>query len=209
MTNEGLWGLIDLSDMTSETFTMRSRDGLELFCRIWRPEQRALGLLCICHGLGEHSGRYGDLAASMNVRGWAVTAFDLRGHGRSGGRRGHISSYDALMDDIGLFLAEAGRRMPGLPLFLFGQSMGGNLVINYALRRESSIAGAVAFSPMLRTAFRPPRWKTLVGKYLRRVVPLLPLGNEVRAEDLSRDPEVPTGTIRSCMDGSPCASTTS
>jgi alpha-beta hydrolase superfamily lysophospholipase len=176
--------------MQSSEFALKSLDGLSLFARIWESGDDSLGAICLVHGLGEHSGRYGDLAASLNANGWAVLAMDMRGHGMSGGRRGHITSYGALMDDISILLAEAGGRFPDLPRFLCGQSMGGNLVINYALRRTSAIAGVIASSPLLRTAAPPPCWKSWLGRFLRPVLPLLPLCNEIRAEDLSRDLDV-------------------
>ena len=176
--------------MHPETFNLKTEDGLSLYGRLWKPGHDPTGVVCIVHGLGEHSGRYEHLSEYLTGQGYAVTTVDMRGHGRSEGRRGHISSYEALMRDISLLLAETGGRFPDRPIFLFGQSMGGNLVINYALRREAGIAGAIASSPMLRTAFQPPYWKTFIGKYLRPILPLLPLYNEVRAEDLPRDPDV-------------------
>lgn len=180
--------------MYPKTFNLQTADGLSLHGRLWIPDSDTSGVICIVHGLGEHIGRYADFAESLTAQGYAVLAIDMRGHGRSEGRRGHISSYETLMSDISAMLAEAGRRFPGQPIFLFGQSMGGNLIINYALRREvrreARVAGIIASSPMLRTAFKPPYWKTLIGKYLRPILPLLPLYNEIRAEDLSRDPEV-------------------
>ncbi len=176
--------------MYPKTFNLEGVDGLSLHGRLWIPDSDTSGVICIVHGLGEHSGRYADFAESLTAQGYAVLAIDMRGHGRSEGRRGDISSYETLMSDISIMLAEADRRFPGQPLFLFGQSMGGNLVINYALRREARVAGIIASSPMFRTAFQPPYWKKLIGKYLRPILPLLPLCNEVRAEDLSRDLEV-------------------
>ncbi len=176
--------------MCWDDFMLKTDDGLSLRGKLWRPDHAPWGVICVIHGLGEHIGRYEHFARYMMERGYAVLATDLRGHGRSEGRRGHISSYKALMDDISILLEEAGGRFPGTPLFLFGQSMGGNLVINHALRRESPISGVIASSPLLRTAFPPPRWKSIMGRHLRALLPLLPLGNEVRAEDLSRDPEV-------------------
>jgi alpha-beta hydrolase superfamily lysophospholipase len=166
---------------------MRTRDGLRLHARRWSPGEEERGAVCLVHGLGEHGGRYERLAAALTGAGYSLMAADLRGHGRSEGRRGHIGSYEHLMEDIELLLEETELASPGAPLFLFGQSMGGNLVINFALRRRPALAGVIASSPMLRTAFAPPGWKTFLGKRLRGFLPALPLGNEIRADDLSRD----------------------
>lgn len=166
---------------------MRTRDGLRLHARRWSPGEEARGAVCLVHGLGEHGGRYERFAAALTGAGYSLMAADLRGHGRSEGRRGHVGSYDHLMDDIELLLAETSLGSPGVPLFLYGQSMGGNLVVNYALRRRPALAGMIASSPLLRMATDPPRWKTALGRHLRRLLPALPLGNGIRADDLSRD----------------------
>ena len=176
--------------MKHETFSLKTADGLSLRGNCRAPDHAPSAVLCIIHGLGEHIGRYELFARYLNEAGFAVLAADMRGHGRSGGRRGHISSFEALMKDISIIIEEAGRLFPGLPVFLYGQSMGGNLVINYALRRGNGLKGIIASSPLLRTATPPPRWKHLLGKCLRGLLPFLPLDNEVRAEDLSRDPEI-------------------
>jgi alpha-beta hydrolase superfamily lysophospholipase len=176
--------------MKQETFSLKTVDGLSLSGNRWAPGHDPSAVLCIIHGLGEHSGRYEDLARNVTDRGSAALAADMRGHGRSEGRRGHISSFEALLSDISLIIEEAAVHFPDLPIFLYGQSMGGNLVINYALRRGDDIKGIIASSPLLRTASPPPRWKHLLGKYARGILPTLPLHNEIRAEDLSRDPEI-------------------
>ena len=166
---------------------LRTRDGLRLHARCWKGAGEPRGAVCLVHGLGEHGGRYDRLAEALTGAGYSLLAADLRGHGRSEGLRGHIGSYEHLMDDIELLLAETALNCPGVPRFLYGQSMGGNLAVNYALRRRPALGGVIASSPMLRMAFTPPRWKSVMGKYLRLLLPALPLGNEIRADDLSRD----------------------
>ena len=114
----------------------QSADGLQLVGRSWEPDSEPRAVVCLVHGLGEHCGRYQHVAAALTEAGFAVLACDQRGHGRSAGKRGVIPSYDALMDDIGLLLEQASQRYPGKPRFLYGHSLGGNEVINYALRRK-------------------------------------------------------------------------
>lgn len=117
-------------------------------------------------------------------------AFDLRGHGRSGGRRSHTPSYDALLDDIGLLIDHVSAAQPHAPLFLYGHSLGGALVINYLLRRPSSLRGAIVTSPALRPGFQPPRWKLVVGRLAARIWPTLRLGSQIDPGAISRDPDV-------------------
>ena len=168
----------------------RSADDLPLVGRCWEPDTEPRAVVCLVHGLGEHCGRYAHVVAALNEAGYAVLACDQRGHGRSGGKRGFIPSYDALMDDIGLLLAQAAERFPGKPCFLYGHSLGGNEVINYALRRKPALAGVVATSPGLRTAFKPPAAQLAVGRLMNKLWPAFTMPNGLELAAISRDPAV-------------------
>jgi len=167
-----------------------STDGLPLVGRCWEPESEPRAVVCLVHGLGEHCGRYGHVAAALADAGYAVLACDQRGHGRSGGKRGVIPSYDALMADIDLLLGQAEQRIPGKPRFLYGHSLGGNEVINYALRRKPDLAGVVSTSPGLRTAFKPPAVQMTAGRLMNRLWPAFTLPNGLELAAISRDPAV-------------------
>jgi len=123
------------------------------------------------HGLWEHSGRYGELAERLVESRYAVLAFDQRGHGKTKGQRGHVSSYEVLLDDIAMAIKEAARRNRQIPLFLYGQSLGGNLVLNYALRRKPKLAGLVVTSPLLRLVSPPSAWALALGRTMNRIWP--------------------------------------
>ena len=168
----------------------QSADGLQLVGRSWEPAGEPRAVVCLVHGLGEHCGRYQHVAAALNEAGFAVLACDQRGHGRSAGKRGVIPSYDALMDDIGLLLEQASQRYPGKPRFLYGHSLGGNEVINYALRRKPALAGVVATSPGLRTAFKPPAAQLAVGRLMNKLWPAFTMPNGLELAAISRDPAV-------------------
>jgi alpha-beta hydrolase superfamily lysophospholipase len=174
--------------LTDVTWT--STDGLPLVGRCWEPEREPRAVVCLVHGLGEHCGRYAHVATALNEAGYAVLACDKRGHGRSGGKRGAIPSYEALMDDIGLLLAQAEQRFPGRPRFLYGHSLGGNEVINYALRRRPPLAGVISTSPGLRTAFQPPAPQLAAGRLMNRLWPAFTMPNGLELAALSRDPAV-------------------
>lgn len=169
---------------------MKSTDGLKLVGRSWEPDGEPKAVVCLVHGLGEHCGRYEHVAATLTDTGFAVLAFDQRGHGRSEGKRGFIPSYDALMNDIGVLLEQAGKRYPGKPQALYGHSLGGNEVLNYALRRKPALAGVVATSPGLRTAFKPPTAQLAAGKVMNRIYPAFTLPNGLDVTAISRDPAV-------------------
>jgi alpha-beta hydrolase superfamily lysophospholipase len=147
-------------------------------------------VVCLVHGLGEHSGRYGHVSETLGKAGYVILAFDQRGHGKTPGRRGHSPSYGALMDDIGRLLEEAARKYPHQPCILYGHSMGGNFIINFALRRKPRLAGVMATAPALKAAFNPPALKVAVGKFMSKVWPGFTMPNGLDLQGLSRDPEV-------------------
>lgn len=171
-------------------FTRESPDGLTFYFQGWQPEGEPIGSVCLVHGLGEHTGRYGQVAAALNAAGYALIGCDLRGHGRSAGRRGHTPTYDTLMDDIGRLLDEAAGRYRGKPCFLYGHSLGGNLVLNYALRRAPAIAGVVATSPALRVAQPLPAMQVTLAKVMNRLWPAMQMSNGLALDNLARDPAV-------------------
>lgn len=171
------------------------RDGLELHAHEWRPDVEPAGVVCTLHGLGEHGGQYVDVANALVERGVALMALDLRGHGRSGGERGHTPSYGVLLDDIDGLLAEAARRHPVAPLFLYGHSLGGNLVLNHALRRKPDLAGIVATSPWLWLTNDLAWWKRILATILEPFWPRLSFATRADLDQLDqvgvrRDPDL-------------------
>jgi alpha-beta hydrolase superfamily lysophospholipase len=171
-------------------WTWYTADKTRLYAQSWQPDGAAVGVVCLVHGLGEHSSRYAHVAAALGEAGYVTLAFDQRGHGKSQGARGDAATYDEQMDDIKRLLAEAGERYPALPRFLYGHSMGGNLVLNYALRRRPSIYGVIATGPWLRAAFDPPAWRVRAGRVLYKVRPALSQPSGIDVTAVSRDPAV-------------------
>jgi alpha-beta hydrolase superfamily lysophospholipase len=147
--------------------------------------------LIVVHGLGEHAGHYDEFARRMASFGITTFAFDLRGHGLSDGKRGHVPRFDIYLQELDRFRSEVvsltGARTPP---FLLGQSMGGLIALRYLQNFGSHIAGAVICSPWLATAMEVPRWKTLAAPLLARLLPTLPFRHGLAPEDLSSDPAV-------------------
>lgn len=158
-----------------------------LKAREWLPSSEPRGIVCIVHGLGEHCGRYEHLAMALNQAGYVLLSYDQRGHGKSFGKRGHTPSYEMLLDDIESFRHESLQRFPYLPTFLYGHSLGGNLVLNYVLRRQPKFAGVIATGPWLKLTIEPSSWLRTVAIFLNRLMPTfsLPSGLEINA--LSHD----------------------
>ena len=147
-------------------------------------------VILLVHGFGEHSGRYMDWAAKFNEKGVSVRAFDLPGHGHSGGRRGIMPSFDVLFDTIDLILKEIAAELPGVPQFIYGHSLGGGIVLDYLIRRKPILTGAIATSPWIKLAFEPPKAKQLLASVASRIMPGLVQSSGLKTEDLSRDPKV-------------------
>lgn len=167
-----------------------SEAGVRFYVRGWEPKGPPRAAAALVHGLGEHTGRYAHVGAAFTEAGLGLMGFDLRGHGNSGGRRGDAPSFETLMSDIDAFLGQVAARYPDSPLFLYGHSLGGNLVLNYALRRKPDLVGVIASSPWLRLAFDPPAIRLALGRVIYRLLPSLTQSAGLDADALSRDPEV-------------------
>lgn len=176
--------------MKHSEFEFKTFDGLSLFGQSWQPEDRPRAVVCLVHGIGEHSGRYVHVADSLIQSGYALISFDLRGHGKSEGPRGHIPSYEAIMQDISSLLEVSNKKFPQSPFFLYGHSLGGNLVLNYVLRRQSHLKGVIATAPWLRLAFEPPAFKIALGKITNYIWPSFSQKSGLDTKALSRDLEV-------------------
>lgn len=164
-------------------------EGLRLHAVHW-PANDARAVILLIHGQGEHIGRYAHVAQWYNARSIAVVGYDQQGYGRSEGRRGHAKNLDALLNDVGQALDETRRLYPGVPLFLYGHSMGGNVVLNFLFRRRPAVSGVVATGPWVRLAFQAPALKVVAGRFLRHVLPNLRLPNGLAVHFLSHDPDV-------------------
>jgi alpha-beta hydrolase superfamily lysophospholipase len=122
--------------------TFDARDKTKLFEQSWRPRGDAKGVLVVVHGLKDHSGRYADFAEYALRRGFAVHAFDLRGHGRSEGARVYVDSFDDYLADLDVFLERVRAKEHASPV-LFGHSMGGAIVTLYGLTHKAELKGAI------------------------------------------------------------------
>ncbi len=169
--------------MESRTTVVGSGDDARLV-RTWTPDGSPRAWVLIVHGLGEHSGRHERTGRMLAEAGLAVRSFDLAGHGRSGGRRGHASSWSVFLDAVQAELAE----LDGTKV-LFGQSLGGAIALSYALSDRPQPDLLVLSSPPV-TGHGLAAWKEVASGWLRRLLPTLALPNDIRGDQLSRDPAV-------------------
>lgn len=159
----------------------------ELFGYYWQSET-VEAVIVLVHGMGEYALRYEQsvIPYLMN-NGFVVVALDLFGHGKSKGKRGHCPSYEALLESMDIVIERAETLFPKKPVFLYGHSLGGNLVLNYALRRNYELKGIIATSPFLRLAFNPPKLKMVLGKLIYVIYPSLTLSSELDVTAISRN----------------------
>ncbi len=175
--------------MKTSEFSWKGEDGLSIVAVEWRPETVPKAVIALVHGVGEHYRRYEGMAAWYAERGLATIAFDLPGHGKSGGKRGH-SSYAAIGKEIDRLVAEARSRFPGLPVVLYGHSLGGALSLNWLLERGDAVAMAVIGSPGLVPATPVPAAKMFLARVMARIAPSFTMANDLDASGLARDPEI-------------------
>jgi len=147
-------------------------------------------VILLIHGLGEYAGRYSPWAAMFNEKGITVRAFDLPGHGRSGGRRGVIPSLEKVYETITLIIDGLAAEFPGVPLFLYGHSLGGGLLLNYLVRKSPAVTGAIATSPWIYLSETPPTAKVVLAKLMKKIMPGLTQPSGLKTEYLSRVPDV-------------------
>jgi acylglycerol lipase len=175
-----------------ENFEWRwnTHDGLEFFSRGWVPDTTPKAVICLVHGIGEHTNRYGHVAAALVEAGYALMGFDLRGHGLSEGQRGHTPSLDHFLNDITEFLKQLDLRYPGLPKIIYGHSLGGNLATNYLLRVKSNVFCGIITGPQYKLSFEPPAAKIALGRMMSNISPKFSQETGLETGALARDPEV-------------------
>jgi alpha-beta hydrolase superfamily lysophospholipase len=169
---------------------MRTADGIELATEHHSvPDSR--GRVVIVHGYAEHKGRYRQLVEALVAERYACHLLDLRGHGESGGPRGHVSRFEGYRTDLDGFLEEV-RALPAAPspLLLLGHSFGGLLALDYVLHRPRVFDALAVSSPYLAPAFAIPFLKRTLLPPVAKVVPTLAVQTGLDPTWLSHDPQV-------------------
>jgi alpha-beta hydrolase superfamily lysophospholipase len=141
--------------------------------------------------VGEHSARYQHVGEFFTASGIDLTGFDLLGHGKTDGQRGHADSYDQYCTEIDFFLQDLTSREPSVPVFLYGHSMGGLIALYYAiLKKPQNINGVVCTSPGLKPGYPVPAWKTFAGNVLYNMAPKFSMENGLPLDGISHDKAV-------------------
>jgi acylglycerol lipase len=167
----------------------RGACGRQIYHQSWLPESQARAVLLIIHGFGEHSGRFTNVVGHLVPLGYAIHALDHIGHGRSEGVRGHVRRFDDYSGALASYLEMVRGWQPGVPLFLFGHSMGCLVAATYLLDHRTDVAGCVFSGSSMQA---PEGVSTMIVQMARLFSLLAPrarvAGIEVGA--ISRDPRV-------------------
>jgi acylglycerol lipase len=162
--------------------------GMRIFWQAWLPECSPTATVVIAHGAGEHSDRYGHVAARLVAEGFAVYAIEHRGHGRSEGQRALIDRIDNAVADLDTLIELTARQQPGLQLFLLGHSMGATISLCYALAHQARLAGLILTGTLAALEAATPHVR-IAAKLISALAPGMPL-IAVDATQVSRDPTV-------------------
>jgi alpha-beta hydrolase superfamily lysophospholipase len=154
------------------------------------PGNHIRAILLLVHGLGEHVQRYAGWAEMFVREGIGFTGVDLPGHGASDGKRGHIKNQGVTDEMIEIMISECRKTFPGTPLFIYGQSLGGGIVLDYLVRKNPNVKGAIVTSPWLRLSFEPDKAKVKLAGMVRHIFPGLVQASGLVVEQLSHVPGV-------------------
>ncbi len=175
-----------MPDVPTRSHTVEARDGAHLFvCELGDPH--ASRTLVVVHGYGEHGGRYLDRMERFAAAGYRVLIPDVRGHGRSDGRRGHVMTFSTYVNDLRTVFQQV--HTPAERTAIFGHSHGGLIVARYLTMGGNDVAAAALSSPLFGLAIKAPGWKVAAGRALSRVAPKASLPSEIKAEDVSSNPD--------------------
>jgi alpha-beta hydrolase superfamily lysophospholipase len=164
--------------------------GVRIVYDVWEPDDSdCRGVVVLCHGYAEHARRYDHVAKRFGESGLAVYALDLRGHGRSGGKRVFLRDISEYTDDFHTLVGIAAREYPELKRVVLGHSMGGGVVFAYGVEHPDDYAAMVLSGPAVAAQDGVSPVMVAVAKTLGKILPGLPV-EQLPADAVSRDPAV-------------------
>ncbi|MGQ4834258.1 MAG: lysophospholipase [Candidatus Asgardarchaeia archaeon] len=148
------------------------------------------GVVIVVHGLAEHSGRYIHLFEALYEANYSVYAFDLRGHGKSEGIRGHIKSFDEYILDLEKFIELIREKENVDKVFILGHSLGGLIVLRFAIKKPDFLKGVISSAAALRTTVPVSRITLAIGKVFSKLLPTAKFSNNIDPSLLTHDKSV-------------------
>lgn len=174
--------------MKTESGTFQASDGTRIAFDLVSPDREPpRGVVVLSHGVAEHKGRYAHVAAHFAAAGFAVHLHDHRGHGHSGGTRVFVARFAEYAEDLELAVQRMKGRFPGVPVFLFGHSMGGLIAIDHLIRYPDAVSGAILSGPGVEVGVKVPAWKDTLARVMSKIWPKLAVPTGIPAAHISRD----------------------
>jgi len=136
-----------------ENYYFSSFDGTKIFYRVWKPISEINKIIIISHGMGGHGEFFVLLADKVYNESIMVIAPDYRNHGHSDGKKGDLKRFKNILRDLCEFINYISKQHPDIPIYLFGESMGGAVNINYIAKSPEKLSGMVLFSPAIKIKF--------------------------------------------------------
>lgn len=176
--------------MVHNEYCWKTGDRVSLYGQSWMPPGKPRAIINYIHGFMDHSGRFQNWAVRLTENGYGVMAVDLRGHGRSGGRRGYAAGFRSYLKDVRLLRQRTLELFGNLPQVLYGHSLGGNIITNYLISQDCLPKAAIIASPWFTLTSKPPLFRLALAKLVRYTLPGILVQSDLNADDLSRDPQV-------------------
>ncbi len=162
--------------------------GIKIYYQYWIPQKNHRANLIFVHGMGEHSGRYKNIIDYLLPKGFALFGLDIQGHGKSEGKRGHISHFSDFAAQVDQLITVTKIQQDNKELFLYGHSMGGLIVFDYLTKYSNHDLGGVIFtSPAFDISIKIPGWKLFLGKIISYLAPSVTMNNGINPDELSHD----------------------
>jgi alpha-beta hydrolase superfamily lysophospholipase len=150
------------------------------------PDENPRAIILLVHGLGEHILRYNQWASFFNAENIGIIGIDVRGHGKSNGKKGK-AHYCDFLKDLNTLIDYSCKKYPFIPKILYGHDLGGSIVLNYAIKNKSNVAGIVSASPWIRNFYTPSYMSKLRAKFMNKFYPLFTISNSLKDSNLSHD----------------------
>jgi alpha-beta hydrolase superfamily lysophospholipase len=168
----------------------RGKDDIELFYQMWSPA-RPTATLVINHGLGEHTECYQRLVEGLRDMNIRFIAYDMRGHGRSEGKRGVVRRFSEYTSDLEIFLAHIRKEISNDPIAILGHSLGGLVVLTTIIKNpDLNLKCVVLSSPLLGVQVDVPEIKKIAAKYMAQYLPNMTMWNEIHDKVLTHDKSI-------------------
>ncbi len=172
-----------------------AKDHLRLFWTLDLPDAPPRAHVALLHGYADHVGRYRPVTEALVADGFAVHGLDYRGHGRADGRRGYCDRWPDYLGDLTVFWERVRKAAGGQKAFLLGHSHGALMAARQAASGGlEGMAGLILSAPYFKLAIIPPATKVMAARLVGKVIPWLPIPNELKPEQLTRDPEIVRAT---------------